>query len=176
MENKNWYTLTGKKIPSISEKLKHDVQTALEQGYHCNIVVGTDSQRHGNKVVYVTVIALIRQHNGGLGYYVKEIEDIPGINSNTTPKVRKEIIKNFINIRLMNEVVKSIDVANFVNDQLDPYNVKVNEIHCDINPNKRYKSSEMIKAIQGYIIGSEYTPIVKPEGWVASQICDKKTK
>lgn len=73
--------------------------------------------------------------------------------------------------RLMNEVYLAggvaVELADFVGER--PF-----EVHLDINPDKRYKSSMCVKEATGYILGTMgFHPKLKPDAFIASAVSDR---
>ena len=85
-------------------------------------------------------------------------------------------IQAIIQRRLWNECVKAVKCALWLDTVIEEYGLRVEEIHEDINSNKKYRSNDMLKAIVGYIEAVGFKPIIKPNAWVASTIADSKTK
>lgn len=174
----NWYSLSGEKIPNILEAIKMCITQYIKDGEvdRCSIMIGTDSQRRGKSVIYVTAIAILKKGCGGRAFYTRCYDDVPGITDHMNITQRRNLIKGYIIPRLWHETILSVDYANIINEYIKDTGVKILDIHCDINPNKKYKSSDICKATSGYVQGSGYNCIVKPDGWVASCISNSKTK
>lgn len=177
-KTKNWYSLSGKKINDISNEIKETLEEYKRYfpENKSQIMIGTDSQRHGNIIVYVTALAVISGGHGGRAYYVRQKESIPGITLDITTSRRKEIIKGYIIARLWNETILSVEYANYINQLIIDTGIQIKDIHCDINSNKKYKSSDIVKSTIGYVQGLGFNCVVKPYGWVASCISNSKTK
>ena len=125
--------------------------------------IGTDSQKHTDSYLFVTVIAILRESKGGIYFYHKKYD--------------KD--KMSFQERIFNEASLSLDMAsNFLNElkihHFDFCNQSDIEIHTDVGT--RGKTKEIIKAVTGMIIGSGYKCKTKPDSFVASSIADKYTK
>jgi predicted RNase H-related nuclease YkuK (DUF458 family) len=121
------------------------------------ILIGCDSQGYKDKTIYATVIALYKPGSGAHVLYRRE---------NTPPeKVRQ--------VRLMNEVWKSIEVAEFLKSEGLP---KVKYIDIDINPDKRYKSNEVLRAAVGMVEGYGYQVRYKTFGAMVTYAADSLVK
>ena len=74
-------------------------------------------------------------------------------------------------LRLMNEVYKVSDLFHELSDVLQDRYV---EVHLDINPNERYKSSAVVQQAVGYIKGTcNIDAQVKPRAFAASYAADR---
>ena len=174
-----WLTLNGERIENIVEVLKQNIEKWLKtfDKDKLKFIVSCDSQRHGGRIVYVTTIVFIRKGFGGQGYYVREFSSIPGYNEcEHNTKEKHKLVQSTIQRRLWNECVKAVKCALWLDTILAKYDLHVEEIHEDINSNKKFKSNDMLKAIVGYIEAVGYKPVIKPDAWVASTIADSKTK
>lgn len=74
-------------------------------------------------------------------------------------------------LRLMQEVYKISDLFHQLSDVLQDRHV---EVHLDINPDLRYKSSQVVSQAIGYIKGTcNLDPKVKPAAFAASYAADR---
>ena len=74
-------------------------------------------------------------------------------------------------LRLMQEVYKVSDLFHELSDVLQDRHV---EVHLDINPNERYKSSVVVNQAIGYIKGTcNIDAQVKPKAFAASYAADR---
>jgi uncharacterized protein len=74
-------------------------------------------------------------------------------------------------LRLMQEVYKVSDLFHELSDVLQDRHV---EVHLDINPNERYKSSAVVNQAIGYIKGTcNIDAQVKPKAFAASYAADR---
>lgn len=176
----NWKTLTGEDISDLSNKIEQDILKYQNEGYNKSdfkFIVSCDSQRHGNKVTYVTAIIFLRSGHGGNAYYLKENTIIPNFFEKfETKEMHIKRIQTYARNRIWTECIKAITCAKWLDQILLNFHLKVREIHSDININKKYLSNELLSAVNGYILSQEYTPIIKPNAWGASKIADSKTK
>lgn len=119
------------------------------------IYVGTDSQNKRHQTTYVTCIAYRYGTRGTHYIYVKE----------NTNKIRDRWT------RLWGEVERSVEIANL----LESNSIKVHRIDLDFNEKDIAKSSTMVSAARGYVIGMGYLPeqvTVKPSEQVATRSSD----
>ena len=176
-----WLTLNGNIVEDIEDDIRNNIElwSNLIGKDRLKFIVSCDSQRHGSKVVYVTTIVFLRKGSGGQGYYIKEISSIPGYKSHDKKESKQEKYKRvqaIVQRRLWNECVKAVKCALWLDTVIAEYGLHVEEIHEDINSNKKYRSNDMLKAIVGYIEAVGFKPVIKPNAWVASSIADSKTK
>lgn len=76
-------------------------------------------------------------------------------------------------MRLMNEVYKIAAMFQEFEDLFFGYHT---EVHLDLNPNKRFKSSSVVSEAIGYIRGvCQIEAKLKPEAWAASFAADRFT-
>ena len=113
------------------------VRGYIEENPQVEILIGCDSQNHINTTVYATVVALYKPQAGAHVIFCKEI----------TPVERTR------QVRLMNEVWKSIEVAELLLSSGLP---RAKYIDIDLNPDKRYKSNEVLRAAVGLVEGMGY--------------------
>ena len=74
-------------------------------------------------------------------------------------------------LRLMQEVYKISELFHELSDVLQDRHV---EVHLDINPSERYKSSQVVQQAIGYIKGTcNIDPKVKPLAFAASYAADR---
>lgn len=133
------------------------VKAYLNANPQVEILIGCDSQGYWDKTVYATVIALYRPGNGAHVLYRREVLPVE--------RVRQ--------VRLMNEVWKSIEVAEFLKREGLP---QVKYIDIDINPDKRYKSNEVLRAAVGLVEGMGYKVRYKTLGAMATFAADTLVK
>ena len=120
-----------------------------------SIYVGCDSLRKKKNGVfyasYSTVIILHRDSKRG-GQIFSFTEKIPDYGS--------------MKQRLLTEVGYAVRAASDIIEHIGERHL---EIHIDVNPNPRHKSSVAVKEAIGYVQGTfGFAPKVKPEAWAAS--------
>jgi len=73
-------------------------------------------------------------------------------------------------LRLMGEVYRAVELYQSVIEVIESERV---EIHLDLNPSPRYKSSSVVQQAIGYVKGvTGKDPLVKPSAWAASTCAD----
>jgi len=115
-----------------------------------DIYVGCDSQNNRLNTTYATVVVLHKNNLGGHVLYSKE----------SVPK----IFNNFS--KLWGEVDRSIRLATELNHN---FGLPIKYVDLDLNPNPKYRSSQVLKAAVGYVESMGFTPRFKPnELWAIS--------
>lgn len=117
------------------------------------ILVGCDSQNSNGKTVYALVVAFY--HIGKGAHIIFRRWKTP------TEKVR--------NIRLLNEVWYSIEVAELIRENT---NRRVKYIDIDLNPDPKYKSNEVFRQAVGLVEGMGYSVRYKTLGPIATYAAD----
>jgi predicted RNase H-related nuclease YkuK (DUF458 family) len=131
---KQFQTLSGKRIDNVVEYIRN----YLSEREYVDILVGADSQSFNNfKTVYGVVIALYEKGKGAHVICSKETEPIE---------------KN-IQVRLLSEVWKSIEIAEFLKDNGLP---KPKYIDIDLNPDPKFKSNQVLRQAIGLVEGMGY--------------------
>lgn len=157
-----WRTGSGKKIDDFSDALVNEIKKELSFS-GIKIIVGCDSQVIKNKIVFVTVVIVVHIGKGANFFYKKETELRSG---------SLLILEN----RLFEETCRAVNTAKKVDELVLNYDLCVNEIHSDINPDKRYKSNRIAASCIGYIMSNGYKPVIKPDAFGASGVADSKTR
>lgn len=140
------------------EKIKEEIKNSSQR---TAIYVGCDSKkfkRNGKmQICYVTTIILHLDSSRG-GKIYKAIE----FHQDWANSIRQ---------RLMHEVMLASNAALELTDVIGnrPF-----EIHLDINPSEKYKSSVVSREAIGYIMGTHgIKPKLKPEAFAATAVSDK---
>jgi uncharacterized protein len=124
-----------------------------------NIHIGTDSQNSNLKTSFATIVIVHTVGKGARGFYTRY--SVPIIRS--------------INERLITESSRSIEFASKFIDIFDEYAI-IPSLHADVNPDRKFKSSQIVNEVVGYINAQGYNCITKPDAWVASHVCDHLVK
>lgn len=131
---KQFRTLYGKVIPDLIEYIKDYISTKE----NIEILIGSDSQSYGHKkTIYGIVIALYTKGKGAHVLCTRE----------TTPVERN------LSTRLLNEVWKSLEVAEYLKDAGLP---KPTWIDIDLNPDPKFKSNAALRQAVGLVEGMGY--------------------
>lgn len=145
-------------------------EAIIKSSKETSIYIGCDSIRYKTKkkkdgkavwkARYSTVIILHKDSNKGCQiFHNTEVLDDYGTDKGGN-----------LRVRLMNEAGFSIYAAFELLDAIEDRHL---EIHLDINPDPRHKSSIAIKEAVGWVRGSiGIDPKVKPDGWAATHGAD----
>jgi len=163
----------GEIIENIIEYLK----PLINKGDDMRIIVGCDSQQRRSYTMYALVIVLYDQglHNGAHVVFMR---------------IREKKEKFIIN-RLMNESLYSLDLAEYLDGELQGYykmpkfekckysgNIptKKIEVHVDVNPNegknKQNKSNMVYNSIMGMVSSYGFMVKSKPMAYSATYAAD----
>ncbi len=145
---------TGEIVDPIKYSLEMISQFAKRKKWdeELKIYVGCDSQNKRYNTSYVTVIAYRFGNKGGDFIYTRD----------NVKKIKERWP------RLWGEVERSITIANLLRDN----NIPIFCVDLDFNEKEIARSSDMVKAARGFVIGSGYDCTVKPEQQVASRAAD----
>ncbi len=155
-----WKRLTGEVVSDIKNTIVSDIMSVDKDDRNTlEFYVGADSQRSGNTILFVTAIVMYRQGKGGNGFYFPE-------------KYRSMENRD----RLWMETYKAVEVGLWLNELLSNFDLRVSEIHADLNKDKKYFSNSLVQTCLGYICGMGFQGRIKPESWVASSVANGKTK
>lgn len=132
-----------------------------QPGRFYKIIVGTDSET-SNPVSLVSAVTVWRVGNGAIHFWTKAEE------------------KNFHSLRerITQETINSITLAQEIRSHLqkllgDEFFWDGNEIHVDIGENG--PSRDLIDMVKGMIKGYNFTPVIKPYSFGASNVADRHT-
>ena len=142
-------TLKREKIPNVVEYVKEYLKTHKED----EILIGCDSQPHGKKTVYVTVVAL---YTPGKGAHI--------IFSREKTPLERDIAK-----KLITEVWKSIEIAEYLRENGVP---KAKFIDIDLNPDPKYGSNKTLRQAIGLVEGMGYKARWKHHGAMVTATAD----
>jgi predicted RNase H-related nuclease YkuK (DUF458 family) len=137
------------------------VRKAIEASDPKSIVyIGSDSKCFvKNKVRYVAYVGVIIIHHAGKH------------GGSLYRMTRTERDYGNLRQRLMAEVGIAIELATEIIDSVGPRQF---QIHLDINPDPKHKSSICVKEATGYVLGTlGLNPKLKPEAFAASSASDK---
>ena len=109
------------------------VRDYIKNNPNTEILIGCDSQNYGRFTSYAVIVALYEPGHGAHVIYRKD----------KTDRERNRAT------RLMNEVWKSVEVAQFLRGN----GFKIKYIDIDINPNPKFKSNEVYESACGLVRG-----------------------
>lgn len=146
--NKRFRKVSGELVPDI---IKHTSDILIDDPF-VEIHIGTDSQNHRRKTVYVTAIAY-RFGNRGV-HYIYHKHKIKKISDKWT--------------RLWNEADYSIQIAEWLTKQVK---VKI-EIDLDYNSDEKHFSSRLVQPAVGWVMSLGYKANIKPHNQIATRAAD----
>lgn len=149
----NFKKFNGKPVDDLSSYVKNKVEDFDNSNY--KVVVGTDSQVYRDYTLYAVAVCLYDIGNGCHVIYSKE-------------KVYNQ--KERISDRLWGEVVRTVDVADYLRCEIAKINIFT---HFDVNNNSKFKSSQIYDAATGYAEGAGFEWRGKPESWAATCAADR---
>ena len=136
----------------IIEKIK-------ESSVESSIYVGCDSYTRGDKINYVTAIVIHYDScRGGKCFF--DVTPEPRFESGNKVSMRKKLLKE---VELA--VQTSLEIIEHVGQR--PF-----QVHLDVNPDKRWASSVVIKEAIAWATSQGLDVKVKPEAFAASSIAD----
>jgi predicted RNase H-related nuclease YkuK (DUF458 family) len=127
-------TLYGKPVENIISYITEYINERSD----IEILIGTDSQSYSNvETVFGVAIALYTPGKGAHVLCTREV--VP--------------IERILSTRLLKEVWKSIEIAEYLKDNGLP---KPKWIDIDLNPDPRYKSNSVLRQAVGMVEGMGY--------------------
>lgn len=157
LKDKRWRKLNGQRIEDdLLVAVEKTIQREQEAGHRLKVCIGTDSQKHGEIVEFATVIVFVREKKGGFMF-------ITNYKQPATMSIKE---------RMIMEVGRSVEIAYFLCDLLDTYNVEL-EVHADINTDPSFKSNKALADAMGYILGMGFVFKAKPDAFASSYCADK---
>lgn len=143
-------------LNEVLQDIRQYISVPNDEGY--SLIVGTDSQRHGDHYVFVTSI-IIHRIGKGARYW-----------SHRTAVFKKTSLQE----RIYSEVAQSLDLAQKLNETDLVKKVDNFQVHIDVGKNGR--TSELIKGVTGMVIGSGFEAYIKPYSYGASSVSDRLSK
>lgn len=154
----SWKTFSGMPLSdNICEMVEKALLQESNKGYKVRICIGTDSQVYTQTINFASVIAFVREKQGGFMFFNKS-------------SIRKNGME--IKERLIMEVGKSVEIAYQINEVLIKYSVPL-EVHADINQDEDFLSHIALKEALGYIKGMGFDFKVKPDAFASSSCADR---
>lgn len=128
----------------------------MDKHPECTIHVGCDSQNYANVSVYATTIVLRYPKKGAHVLY------------------RKEKLKRINDMwsRLWNEIERSVELAQFIEDVCE---LPVHQVDLDFNEDPNFPSHKILNAASGYVTSLGFMAKAKPNllmaTWAANILC-----
>ena len=159
MKNTDVRSLTwcnaGSKVVGLNEVIQFIEKNKEKAEIH----VGCDSHYIKDRCIFAVVVAVYEPSKGGTYFFARN-------------KVDRKTIPN-MKMRLLKETETAIELANIINVSVD---LKKTYVHLDINPDKRFKSSQVFTSATSWVKSQGYDCIVKPDSWASSWLADAYAK
>ena len=150
---REWKTISGRDVDDVYLEIAR-----LNEEAPRKIHIGTDAQFRGTKMVFASAVAVLNPGKGGMAYYSRTT--FPGQDYRSLAQ------------KLFKEVELSIGIATEVSNTL-PLEFHENiVVHVDANPNVQHSSSDYHRALVGWVAGSGFECVSKPDSWCASNVAD----
>ena len=155
-----WFN--GNKQP-INDFKKQFLDSLYKNEFQKKIIVGCDSQVVDNRITFITTVVILYIGHGGVFFYNKD---------------NVQFCSKYLSMqnRLFQETYRSVEIAKIVDDLLKNTQYCVEQIHCDLNSNNKYRSNKAVAMCIGFICGNNYKPIIKPDSYAASSVADSLTR
>ncbi len=146
--DKSWLTLHRVPVEDICVSIAD-----LDAGENRPIHIGTDAQKHGKFLDYVTAVVVLDPGKGGRVFYAKTRE------------------KNIDSLqhKLFTEVGLSLEIAQALCEHINGEQIQV---HVDANTNLKWNSGKYHQQLAGMVVGSGFKAVLKPDAWCASHVAD----
>ena len=154
VSNLTWCN-AGSKVVDLSEIIEFVEKNKKLAEIH----VGCDSHYIKDRCIFAVVVAVYEPRKGGTYFFARK-------------KVDRKLIPN-MKMRLLKEAEIAIELANIINTSVD---LKKTYVHLDINPDKRFKSSQVFTSATSWVKSQGYDCIVKPDSWASSWLADAYAK
>ncbi|KKN27681.1 hypothetical protein LCGC14_0862120 [marine sediment metagenome] len=146
--DKRWLTLHKVEVEDICVSIAD-----LNAGENRPVHIGTDAQKHGKFLDFVTAVVVLDPGKGGRVFYCKTRE--------------KHI--NSLQHKLFTEVGLSLEIAQALCEHIDADQIQV---HVDANTNLKWDSGKYHQQLAGMVVGSGFKAVLKPDAWAASHVAD----
>ncbi|OWZ83648.1 ribonuclease H-like YkuK family protein [Natranaerobius trueperi] len=127
-----------------------------------NLIIGTDSQNIQDRCCFVTAIIVHKEGKGARYFFTKKYED------NITSLRHKIFFETSLSVEIAGEIFKKLKDSSIKEEN---FNL---EIHLDVGESGDTK--DLIREVVGMVIGSGFSPKIKPNSFGASKVADKYTK
>ena len=157
LKDMRWRKLNGQRIEGdLHESVEKTILREKAAGHKLKVCIGTDSQKRGETIEFATVIVFVREKKGGFMF-------ITNYKRAATMNIKE---------RMILEVARSVEIAYYLCDLLDRYDVEL-EVHADINTDPSFKSNKALADAMGYILGMGFVFKAKPDAFASSYCADK---
>lgn len=146
----------------MSKFIEDATKAIKESSLTSSVYIGCDSKRfrkHGRWFArYVTVIIIHKDSSKGCVLF-HDTNVLDDYSTTSNPKMR-----------LINEVMFAVNAAHEVMPVIGDRHF---ELHVDVNPNPKYKSSVAVKEAMGYVYGTlGIEAKIKPDAFAAMHAAD----
>ncbi len=146
--NRHWYTLHRESVNDICGMIGD-----LAKDGNRPVHIGTDAQKHGKNLDFVTAVALLNPGKGGRVFYCK---------------TRMENV-NSLQHKLFTETLLSLEIATALCEYVEADTIQV---HVDANTNLKWGSGQYHQQLAGMVVGHGFKAILKPNAWCSSHVAD----
>jgi predicted RNase H-related nuclease YkuK (DUF458 family) len=146
--DKQWMTLNKVQVDDILQSVT-DLNAEGPRPVH----IGTDAQKHGKFLDFVTVAVVLDPGKGGRGFYTK------------TRQANIDSLQH----KLFTEVGLSLELAQALCEHISADQIQV---HIDANTNIKWNSGKYHQQLAGMVVGSGFKALLKPDAWAASHVAD----
>jgi predicted RNase H-related nuclease YkuK (DUF458 family) len=146
--DKQWRTMKKVLVPDVLQAV-FDLNEEMDRVIH----VGTDAQKHGKYMDYVTAVAVLNPGKGGRAFYCS---------------TRDKIVDS-LSHKLFTEVGLSLEIALALCDVVEADSIQV---HVDANTNLKHDSAQFHQSLAGMVVGHGFKAVLKPDAWASSHVAD----
>jgi predicted RNase H-related nuclease YkuK (DUF458 family) len=147
---------------SLEDMLHRIGFVAQERGISPHIVIGADSQCHGEEICFVCAVTAHYAPWGGIFFYRREM-------THQEMSLPERLFREALLCLEMAETLKAKGNGFFGHAGASPW-----EIHLDLGEGG--KSRQVLASVVGMIRGSGYICRTKPQAWGASKVADRYSK
>lgn len=147
-------------LNEMVEVVRHTLLDNIDKNF--KIMIGTDSQRHGDFIKYSQALILHKIGKGGRYFHREDTDPIPG---KIMPLKKK----------IFTEVGASLELATEIYARLEDLEaINLMEVHIDVGAYGETKA--LIREVTGMIVGGGFTVRIKPDSCAASSVADRHSK
>ena len=146
--DKKWFTLHKDPVEDICGSI-----AGLNSEGPRPVHIGTDAQKHGTFLDFVTAVVVLNPGKGGRVFYCKTRQN--NINS--------------LQHKLFTEVGLSLEIAQILCHHIEAEQIHV---HVDANTNIKWASGKYHQQLAGMVVGSGFKALLKPDSWCSSHVAD----
>ncbi len=149
---KQWRTLHKAPVADVCAEI-----AALNVDGPRPVHIGTDAQKHGKTLDFVTAVVVLNPGKGGRVFYC------------TTKMKHVHSLQH----KLFTETLLSLEIATALCDHIEGDQIQV---HVDANTNLVHDSGQYHQQLAGMVVGHGFKAILKPDAWCASHVADHAAK